>query len=612
MRFQFSMLALAALIGMPAMASAGHHCRLQRGGCSDPCAVAAYAGPISQCGPTAVQPAPQVSYGVQCTGPMVSPIAAPTAGCGVAGLAPAAHSELVDAGPITLYKVVLEPQTATETRVVPTTEYRDEVRYRTKTVQRTVPVQVQEYRSKTVLVPKTETKTIEYSVLVPHTGEKKVDLVETVPVWNEVTENYTVKVPKLNDVQKNTRMIKLPTAGRTVLGFTVYVPQAQKQTRTQTVTNAVPVTKTRTIQVALPVNRTRTVTKDYGHWEVVVEEVAVSSAPISAVINSGCATAPALQVGGCAPAASSCGVSLGGCSTSILRGRVAHKHCSRGCNSCARGTCAGGCGGSCASAGCASSAVSGSACAPAAAGSASACAPATGVNACASAPAVQTVTRRVWVPNVVTEEVPYVENVTQTQEVAYTVYEQHSEQIPYETTVVSYVPEARTGTRQVVTYVPEKRTRTRKVVSYVDETRTRTRKEVRYEQKTRTETIPTVSYTTEAKTKEVSFTVQVPETQVEPYTATRFETISEDVTEEYTERVPFASAKEVQVQVTRLVPKLVPYQVYPTTPAASSAPAGCVTPFGYGSSVGCGNAVAPSCGCAVPAPLPNRCPTPCR
>ncbi len=45
----------------------------------------------------------------------------------------------------------------------------------------------------------------------------------------------------------------------------------------QTVTNAVPVSKTRTVQTYQPVTRTQTVTKDYGHWEDRVEEVAVAS-----------------------------------------------------------------------------------------------------------------------------------------------------------------------------------------------------------------------------------------------------------------------------------------------------------------------------------------------
>ncbi len=117
------------------------------------------------------------------------------------------------------------------------------------------------------------------------------------------------------------------------------------------------------------------------------------------------------------------------------------------------------------------------------------------------APATQTVSRRVWVPNVVTEEVSVVENVPQSQEIAYTVFEQKTEQVPYECTYLVYQPETRTGTRKVVTYTEETRTRTRKVVQYNDEVRTRTRKQLSYKQETRTQTIPVVSYTQKSEQK---------------------------------------------------------------------------------------------------------------
>lgn len=221
-----------------------------------------------------------------------------------------------------------------------------------------------------------------------------------------------------------------------------------------------------------------------------------------------------------------------------------------------------------------------------------------------SAPATQTVSRRVWVPNVVTEEVSVIENVSQTQELSYTCYEQHSEQVPYECTVVTYRPESRTGTRKVVNYVPEKRTRTRKVVSYNDEQRTRSQRVVSYEQRSRTETYPIVSYTTEKRTKEVSFTVNVPETQVEPYTSTRYETVEEAVTEEYTIRVPYTVTKEIQVPVCRMVPKLVAYQVNLCLQAGGSVYGSGV---GMGGCVGCGVQVGcpGGCGSAAPAPCGN-------
>ena len=187
-------------------------------------------------------------------------------------------------------------------------------------------------------------------------------------------------------------------------------------------------------------------------------------------------------------------------------------------------------------------------------------------------------TRRVWVPNVITEQVAVVENVSQSQDVAYTVYEQHTEQVPYECTYIVYRPETRTGTRKVVNYVEESRTRNRKVVQYNDETRTRTRKQLSYKQETRTETIPVISYTNEQRTKEVTYAFNVSETKVEPFTSTRFETVNEEVSEAYTVSVPVATSKEVQVQVCRMVPKLVPVIIYPCAEALQTG--GCASGCG--------------------------------
>ena len=82
-----------------------------------------------------------------------------------------------------------------------------------------------------------------------------------------------------------------------------------------------------------------------------------------------------------------------------------------------------------------------------------------------------TTTRRVWVPSVVTEEVAVVTNDVVNEEMAFTVYEQQSTQVPYECTYVVYRPETRTGTKKVVDYVMEDRTRTRKVVTYSNPSR---------------------------------------------------------------------------------------------------------------------------------------------
>lgn len=657
MRFSFlgrTMLAVGVLCLGTSISEAGfrhhHHHRLRQGGCSDPCQTASAWGGVSynsayspryasgygvyaggpavqtygaQCAPSYSAPAYSAPYAPAYSAPAYSApsysvqgYSAPCApAIGMAAMSGAGMSSsvvsginqmaTVDLGPMTMYKVVLEPQVTTESRIVNSTEYRDEQRTRARVVQRTQPVQFEDYRTRTVLVPKTETKSIEYSVLVPHTSEKTVEVVESVPVWKEVQQNYTVKVPVLSDVQEEyeVRVAQLQDQEFT---YTVYVPHAETQTRMQTVTNAVPVTKSRTVTVNVPVARTQTVTKDYGHWETRVEEVTVQSAvSYSVPVSSGPAYAPAVQSCG----APSGGYGMGGCSPCAsasagrhhgLIGKLLHHH--RG----GHGSC-GQCGGASGCSACGGGAAVYASDAAYGGTVGAGCGMAT-TQVIQSVPTTQMVSRQVWVPNVVTEDVSVVENVPQSQEITYTVYEQHSEQVPYEATSVCYRPETRTGTRKVVNYVPEKRTRTRKVVNYQDETRTRTLRQASYEQKTRTETVPVVSYTTEKRTKEVSYTVNVPETQVEPFTATRYETVEEVVNETYTERVAVPVSKEVQVQVTRMVPKLVAFQVNISASCSSGASMpvnggyapgyGTAAP-GYGSGCGCGGGAVIGTGTAI-------------
>ncbi len=333
----------------------------------------------------------------------------------------------------------------------------------------------------------------------------------------------------------------------------------------------------------VPVYKTQTVTKDYGHYETIVEEVpttttyanpveTVSAAPCSGVVSDG--------VGCDAGVASSVVYANGACGPQVAvqsgcghhRG---HRH-AHGCRACGRnhGSCGttASCGApSIASYGCGSSlgiAPSVAECgsqvsyATSAVGNAAPC----GVSSVA-APAVRTISRQVWVPNVVTEEVPLGESTTQTEEIAYTVYEQKSEQIPYECTYIVNRPEQRKATRKVVDYKDETRERTRKAVKYVDETRTRTRKELTYKTETKQETYPVVNYKTEKKTKDISFTINVPEQIVEPYQSVRYDQVAEDVVEEYTVSFQVPTMKEAKVQVCRMVPKLVPYTYSPCSKA---------------------------------------------
>lgn len=535
MRFLLLLPAVCLMLLAENSANAG---RIFQGGCSDPCVAASCGGfrATSCVGCGAAHPTAAVQT-TSATYPGIPSSNCDSCGATNSSVVAAAPqpASLVDCGPVTTYQVVLQPEYFTETRAQAVTEYRDEIRYRTQTTTRQVPVEVQDFRTRTVMVPKTETKTVEFQVLVPQTGEKTVELVETVPVWNEVAEQYTVRVPEVVDVPEE-YTVQVATLQEEAFSYTVYVPQVQTQQKMQRVTNVVPVTKTRVIQVSRPVSRIQTQTRDFGHWETRVE----SAAPHTEYAtphggNSGLASpCGGLQMGGCGTVSGAC-QSCGGCGSISV---------SNGCGQYRPSTC-----GSCGGCGVQSNVG--------------------GQVACAAA----VITRQVWVPNVVTEDVTVVENVMQPQEISYTAFEQQIEDVPYECTYMVYAPEVRTGTRQVVKYVPESRSRVRKVVQYNEEQRTRTRKELSYETRSKTQTVPFVKYVSENRTKEVNYTITVPETTVEPFTRTTYQTVQEEFSEEYTVRVPFTSYKEVNVQVSRMVPKLVPVTVYPcSTPTATINP----------------------------------------
>ena len=494
--------------------------------------------------------------------------------------------------PVTGYRTVMESTFVMETQYVPSMETKQETRTRIKKVFKTVTVTVDDYRTKTVMVPTNETKTIEYSVLIPEQSTKTVDVQVTVPVWNEVSENYTVKVPTISDVQEsyNVNVARLKDESFT---YDVSVPQVEKVTKMQTVTNAVPVVKTRTVQRTVPSYSTQSVTKDYGHWETVVEEVAGSCYGAAQV-----ALAPAMSYAmpttGCS---NGCGnasmattvVSGGGCGNAMFSGSQA---CGSPCQKSSCG-CVSPCSTSCGS-------TTGSACGGNAIVGGNVVCGGTTVNGCAqsvaAAPATRTASRRVWIPSVVTEEVSVVTNTFKNEDVSYTIYEQQSTEVPYECAYVTYRSEQRTGTKKVVEYVPEPRTRTRKVVNYNDEQRTRTRRVLSYKTETKQESYPFVTYRTEKRTKDISFTVNIPTQTVEPFQTTRYETVAEDVVEEYTVSVQVPTTKEVQVQVCKMVPKLVAYTF---NPCANASVSGSQT----GAGCGCGNpapVASPSanCGCA--------------
>ena len=308
--------AMAVLLCFTSTADAGRRC-IPCGGCTDPCSgggcgVQTYAAPIQYAQPQCV--APQVQYVAP------SPVMA---------VAPTAPARQLISGPVTIAKVVMVPTYVTETRAQPTTEYRDETRYRTKTVYNTVPVTETRYRTRTVMVPKTESKTVEYTEMVPHTEQKTVSHTHRVPVWNEVPETYTVRVPRLVD-RPEQYTVQVADMVDEEFTYTVRVPHAVTETKMKTVSNAVPVVRSRTVNIQVPVTRTQSVSKDYGHWETRVDEVASAPACAPATSTASYSNNVSYTAGGCG--------SYGGCGSTGYG-------VSQGCGSCC------GCGSSQASSG---------------------------------------------------------------------------------------------------------------------------------------------------------------------------------------------------------------------------------------------------------------------
>jgi hypothetical protein len=185
----------------------------------------------------------------------------------------------------------------------------------------------------------------------------------------------------------------------------------------------------------------------------------------------------------------------------------------------------------------------------------------------------RTVCKKVWVPKIVEEEVTCVKPTYETQEVKYVTYQQTCQQVAQECASIRYMPEVRQGTKKVVKYTEETRSRKRTDVKYVEETRTRTKNVLSFEEKTHTETYPVIRYEQQTRTKEVSYTVKVPEQRVKKFNCTRYDCVPETKIQEYTVCVPVPVVKEVDVQICRMVPKVV---------ATTDAPCGCPAQRGCG------------------------------
>jgi len=83
-----------------------------------------------------------------------------------------------------------------------------------------------------------------------------------------------------------------------------------------------------------------------------------------------------------------------------------------------------------------------------------------------------------------------------------------------------------------------------------------------------------------------------------PVTVTRYDSVAEDVVEEYTVSVPVCVMKEVQVQVCKMVPRLVEEVIDPCAAGASSSGSNVapMTGSGCGSAAGCGAVSDGGCG----------------
>lgn len=361
----------------------------------------------------------------------------------------------IESGPATLLQVELVPTYVTEKRIVCTTEYRDEQRQRVVSVPRTIPVNEERYRVNTIMVPKTETKTIEFTATVPQQSMATKTYKIKVPVYRDVEETYTARVPVLKEVDE-TYTAKVPVLRDVEFTYTVNVPHPVTTTVQRTVTSAVPVVKTRTISQCTPETQGKMPAADRGHWESRLVEVAAS------------------------------------------QGRR------RGCGCCTMVVC-----------------------------------------------------QRVWVPNCGANEVGSTTSGQQTVEVEYLAYEQQVTTVPYECTSICYRPESRTGTKKEVAYEDRTLSRKRTIVDYINESRTRVKKELSLQEETRSETYPVVTYSQEKKSKDLTYTIYVPESKVETYTATRQDTYQEQRIETYTARVAVPSTKEIEVQVCKMMPKVV-------------------------------------------------------
>ena len=124
-----------------------------------------------------------------------------------------------------------------------------------------------------------------------------------------------------------------------------------------------------------------------------------------------------------------------------------------------------------------------------------------GGGAVAFSPATRTICKRVWVPNVVT------------QEVQATVNHPVREEVDYSCDVTVCNPETRAKTVKVYNYKDEERARTKKAPSYQNREQTRTTKVCSCKTETRSRSFTACKMEQQTRSRKVDYSVCVPQTK---------------------------------------------------------------------------------------------------
>ncbi len=195
-----------------------------------------------------------------------------------------------------------------------------------------------------------------------------------------------------------------------------------------------------------------------------------------------------------------------------------------------------------------------------------------GCGSCCCVTTTRTCCQKVWVPNVVTEEIDV------------TCYKYETVEEPYECTVTVCRPEQRTRMVNVCSYEQQTRVHKSRVCDYESQVRTCTQRVCRYEMQTREQKYRVCSYRPEVRTREVKYTVCTPQTRSRTCNVTTYRCVPEERTENYTVCVPVQVEKQVQVQCCKMVPQTVQVPVCQPT---------CTHHYGCG----CGHGLRRGCGC---------------